>query len=247
MEPGIVYYLFVILWLVVLEGLLSADNALVLAVMVKRLPDKQRQKALLYGIWGAIGFRIIAVAVAGYLMKFWHFEVLGGGYLLFVFLKHFLSKPQQQNSDNVPVSARNFWTTVALVELTDIAFSIDSILAAVAFASDENIKQDHRFYIVIIGGVLGIVTMRFVANTFVKVLEKFPALESSAFLLVGWIGLKLVYIGLEHADHILKIGVGLPKYPSWLFWSVMVIILAGGILISIKKKKLSSEHKDKAI
>src|SRR3954454_15726647 len=78
--------------LVFLEGLLSADNALVLAVMVRHLPREEQRRALRYGIWGAFGFRLIAVLLSSVLLKFWLFKVVGGAYLLYLAGAHFLSR-----------------------------------------------------------------------------------------------------------------------------------------------------------
>ena len=87
--PEITWYIAV---LVFLEGVLSADNALVLALMVRRLPRHDRRRVLQWGIWGAIGFRVVAVALSAFLLKFWPFKVGGGGYLLYLAISHFWSR-----------------------------------------------------------------------------------------------------------------------------------------------------------
>ena len=124
-----------VVWLVLLEGLLSADNALVLAVMVRHLPQREQRHALRYGIWGAFIFRLIAVILSTQLMNFWQFQVVGGLYLLYLAVSHFLSGGGDEHDQ--PRRLRfgsGFWATVVAVELADIAFSIDSIVAAVAMA-----------------------------------------------------------------------------------------------------------------
>src|SRR3954452_16030717 len=88
-----------IVTLVFLEGLLSADNALVLAVMVRHLPREQQKRALRYGIWGAFGFRLIAVLLSTVLLKFWLFKVIGGGYLLYLAAAHFLSREEDVHAN----------------------------------------------------------------------------------------------------------------------------------------------------
>ncbi len=85
--PLVAWYIGV---LVFLEGLLSADNALVLAIMVRHLPTKERRRVLRYGIWGAIGFRFVAVLMSSVLLKFWICKVVGGLYLLYLATSHFL-------------------------------------------------------------------------------------------------------------------------------------------------------------
>ncbi len=137
--PLVAWYIAV---LVFLEGLLSADNALVLALMVRHLERHDRRRVLQWGIWGAIGFRVVAVFLSAILLKFWLFKVIGGGYLLYLAISHFWSRRHSAEGATRPTQSklrawfRGFWGTVAAVTLTDIAFSIDSIVAAVGMADD---------------------------------------------------------------------------------------------------------------
>lgn len=126
--------------LVILEGLLSADNALVLAVMVKHLPEKQRKKALFYGLLGAYIFRFIAIGVGVFLIKLWWVKALGAAYLAWLAIKYFIDKSKEAGNDEEIAGMKTegilirlfgtFWGTIAAVEIMDIAFSVDSVLAA---------------------------------------------------------------------------------------------------------------------
>jgi YkoY family integral membrane protein len=214
--------------LVFLEGLLSADNALVLAVMVRHLPKPQQKRALRYGILGAFGFRVIAVLLSSMLLKFWIFKVGGGVYLLYLAVEHFLSRGDGADAEGRSRAGRGFWRTVISVELADIAFSIDSILAAVAMAEpiEKHLGYNWMIAIVWVGGILGIITMRFVAGWFILLLERFRGLEAGAYALVAWIGLELVGSGL-HTHY-----PGLPVHmPEWLFWGGMGAIVVVSMLI----------------
>ena len=214
-----------ILTLVFLEGLLSADNALVLAVMVRHLPKHQQKRALRYGIWGAFGFRLIAVLLSAVLLKFWLFKVVGGGYLLYLALDHFLSPDTDPDHKKPPRFGSGFWGTVASVELADIAFSIDSIVAAVAMADGLPPKLDNwKLPIVYIGGILGIITMRYVAGYFIILLERFKGLNLGAYVLIAWIGIKLVLSGLHNA-HYLPLEMN-----EWVFWIGMLLIIVASLL-----------------
>lgn len=181
--------LLIVLVLVVLEGLLSCDNAVVLALLVKHLPPEQRGKALRYGIIGAYIFRIIALSLATVIMRVWWLKVVGGLYLLWLAID-FFRKRRAEGEEEKPHEVKQilglsvFWSTVVSVEMTDIVFSVDSIAAAVALSS--------KLYILILGGLLGILAMRFAAQGFLVLLEKFPRLEAAAFMAVGFIGLKLI-------------------------------------------------------
>jgi YkoY family integral membrane protein len=212
-----------IVTLVFLEGLLSADNALVLAVMVRHLPREQQRRALRYGIWGAFIFRAIAVALSAVLLKFWLFEVVGGAYLLYLAGAHFLQREVDVHATKTTRFGSGFWGTVISVELADIAFSIDSIVAAVAMAPDRY-GYYWKLSIVFIGGILGIVMMRFVAGLFIILLERFHGLAVGAYLLVAWIGLKLVLSGFHNAHYIPL------EMNEWLFWIGMILIVVASML-----------------
>ena len=201
--------------LVLLEGLLSADNALVLAVMVRHLPKEQQTRALRYGVIGAFVFRLIAVVFASTLLHYWIVKVVGGLYLLWIAGSHLLAR-DAHGSQRKTRFGNGFWGTVIGVELTDIAFSIDSILAAIATAeglSEDlgnkvictipgvDLVVDIKLVVIYVGGVLGIIAMRFVAGYFLILLDRFHGLAVGAYCLVAWIGLKLLGGGLHDALH----------------------------------------------
>jgi YkoY family integral membrane protein len=179
--------LLVVLVLIILEGLLSCDNAVVLALLVKDLPPAQRGKALRYGILGAYVFRITALFVAVWIMTIWWIKVVGGMYLCWLAIDFFRRSGDAKTAHRevkLIFGLGAFWSTVVWVELTDIVFSVDSIAAAVALSK--------HLWVLILGGLLGILAMRFAAQGFVKLLELFPRLERCAFAAVGFIGLKLL-------------------------------------------------------
>lgn len=215
--------------LVLLEGLLSADNALVLAILVRHLPPAKRKKALRYGIVGAFVLRLLCLLVATWLIKAWYFQVAGALYLLYVGIHH-LVVPDHKREEKAS-SKWGFWHTVAMVELTDLAFSIDSILAAVAMSD--------KLWVVYFGGIVGIVAMRFVAGAFLTLLDRFPGLAVGAYALVVWIGIKLLIHGWETTAHTLGPGWGwsagqITQYtvhmPQALFWLGMATIFFGSLL-----------------
>jgi YkoY family integral membrane protein len=187
--------LLIVLNLIVIESLLSVDNAAVLATMVIDLPKEQRSRALKYGIIGAYVMRGICLFLAAWLVKIWWLKPLGGLYLIYLAFDYFKGKSQENEAEEGPDKEKNwlyratvgvignFWATVALVELMDLAFSIDNVFAAVAFT-------DH-IYLIYIGVFVGILAMRFVAQAFVRLIEKFPFLEKVAFIVIGLLGIKL--------------------------------------------------------
>ncbi len=246
-------------WLVILEALLSADNALVLAVMVRHLPAVQQKRALRYGIWGAFLFRLIAVLLASYLLQFWQLKFLGGLYLLYLAVSHFLGGGHEGTDPSAPPKfGKGFWGTVISVELADIAFSIDSILAALGMVETLPERLQANQYlslgIIYIGGILGILTMRYVAGMFIKILNRFKGLAAGAYLLVAWIGIKLMGAGIQDAFHPKAILGKLPPLPAWLqsapdwmktfhweigpvpFWSGMLLINVVSLLYKPKDR-----------
>jgi YkoY family integral membrane protein len=188
--------------LIIIESLLSVDNAAVLATMVMDLPKTEREKALKYGIIGAYVFRGIAMLFASVLIKIWWLKPIGGLYLLYLVYNYFKSKKTAHSEDDtldkksnwlykVTVgSLGNFWATVCLVELMDMAFSIDNVFAAVAFTPN--------IILVCFGVFIGILAMRFIAQWFVKLMEKYSFLETAAFIVIGILGIKLALSLYEH-------------------------------------------------
>jgi len=188
--------LLIILNLIVIESLLSVDNAAVLATMVMDLPKSERNKALKYGIIGAYVFRGICLFLAAWLVKIWWLKPIGGLYLIYLAFDYFMKKnaKKEEGEEEIDKSKSwiykstvgligTFWATVALVEVMDLAFSIDNVFAAVAFTE--------HIWLIYMGVFIGILAMRFVAQAFVKLMEKFSFLETVAFIVIGVLGIKL--------------------------------------------------------
>ena len=245
----------VIALLVFFEGLLSIDNALVLALLARRLPKPLRAKALTYGLAGAFVFRSIMVGSAAFLLQWRIVKLIGGGYLLWISLQHcFLKKPEPppslDDADGGPADrpAPSFWATVALIEVTDVAFAVDSILAAIALvgsAPPGHVGPHPKLWVVIAGGMIGVMLMRVAAAMFIKLLERFPRFETSAYLLVLTIGLKLLADwGFNSEQHPDRANFHDPSSPLfWTFWSVMVVCIAIGFLPQRKTILAADEHR----
>jgi YkoY family integral membrane protein len=223
--------------LILLEGVLSIDNALVLGLLAKRLPKSLQNRALTYGLVGAFVFRLIAIGTASYLLRWRIVKLLGGGYLVWIAAKHFLTaKPAEATSvSGEPAPGTGFWSTVLVIELTDIAFAIDSILAAIALVGSPppGHQGPHpKLWVVIAGGIIGVVLMRFAAVIFIRLLERFPRFETSAYLLLIVVGAKLVFDWLFNtAEHPHVLDFHDPGSAAfWAFWLLMAICLGIGFL-----------------
>ena len=180
----------IILSLVLIECLLSVDNAIVLAAQTQKLPTKKEQeKSLFYGLWGAYLFRFLLIGVGTYLIRFWWIKVIGAGYLLYLSVNHFwkMAHPESEEQKKQKKPRERllplFWSVVVSIELMDIVFSIDSILASLAISPNP--------VIVLIGGMIGILCMRGIAEVIMKLMEKIPELEVMAYALIALIAIKL--------------------------------------------------------
>jgi YkoY family integral membrane protein len=193
--------------LVALEALLSADNAMVLAVLVLGLPEEDRKKALRFGIIGAFAFRTVATLLAIYLIGLGWVKLGGAAYLLYLVYDHFGHGSADER--RTPPKAKPamglsaFWATVVKVEVTDIIFAIDSILVAVAMSP--------KWWVVLAGGILGIIAMRLVIGQLLSIIERYPPLVDGAFIIIGWVGIKLLLEYLHTAGYV---GFEVPKSVS---------------------------------
>ncbi|WP_412759205.1 TerC family protein [Neobacillus mesonae] len=205
--------------LIILEGLLSADNALVLAVMVKHLPPKQRKKALFYGIFGAYFFRIVAIGLGVTLINIPWIKIVCGHYLLLIVFQNLLMRSDDEGA--VANKKMGFWRTVLTVELMDIAFSIDSVIAAFGVSN--------QVWVLFLGGVLGILMMRGVAQLFLKLIDKVPEFEITAFVLIAIIGVKMITGAFGFHMH------------QAVFFSILITIFLGTFVVHFFKGNSGNE------
>ncbi|MBL8141134.1 MAG: hypothetical protein JNM38_08510 [Acidobacteria bacterium] len=212
--------------LVLLEGLLSADNALVLAVLVLGLPRADQKKALRYGIIGAFVFRGIATAFAAWMIELSWVKLIGAAYLLWLPYHHFFSghSAEERRAPKVATTwlgMSAFWTTVVKVELTDVVFAIDSILVAVAMSP--------KLWVIITGGILGIIAMRLLIGQLLSIVQRYPTLVDAAFVIIAWVGVKLL---IEYAHQMHWIAFAMPK---WLSLGIIVVLFGAGYVIAVRQ------------
>lgn len=219
--------------LVLLEGLLSADNALVLAILVLGLPRKHQRQALRYGILGAFVFRILATLLAVHLIAFGWVKLVGAAYLLYLSFKHFFGETGVEERRSIRparpwMGLSAFWATVVKVELTDIVFAIDSILVAVAMSS--------KTWVIVSGGLLGIITMRMVIGQLLTIVRRYPALVDGAFIIIAWVGVKLVVEYLHVEGYI---GFAINK---WISFGLIILIFVISFLYARRQGPVPDEE-----
>ena len=180
----------IILSLAIIECLLSVDNAVVLAAQTQSLDNLQeREKSLFYGLWGAYVFRFLIIGIGTYLFSFWEIKVLGAAYLGYLVYRYFSQPKAGETVEKKPKKQRRFfglskfWSVVLQIEMMDIIFSIDSVLASLAISDNP--------VIVLIGGMIGIACMRGIAEVIMRLMRKIPELETMAYCLIVLIAIKL--------------------------------------------------------
>ena len=217
--------------LVLLEGSLSLDNALVLGLLAGRLPPDKAKRALAYGLIGAFVFRLAAVLLATFMLRWSAVKLVGAVYLIYLSARHFLF-PEKPKAASV-VSRGGFWRVVLGIELTDIFFAVDNILAAVALvgpppAGWPSGRGHPKLWVVLAGGGMGLILTRMAAAAGISVLRRLPRLGEAAYLILLVVAGKLI---IQWAC-----GAGSPDFESphsaafWVFWTILVACLAWGCL-----------------
>ena len=225
--------LFTVFVLIILEGLLSADNAIVLAVMILGLPRREHHKALQYGLVGAFVFRTISTLLAVYLIQLNVVKIAGAAYLLYLPYKHFFRATETHHRRTPPKAQpwfglTAFWATVVKVELTNLVFSVDSILVAIAMSP--------KLWVVLAGGILGIVAMRVVIGKLLALVQRYPALIDGAFVIVAWVGVKLLF------EYLFSAGYVAFEIPRWLSFGLIVLIFAVAFVYARRQGPTPETH-----
>ncbi|KRM61615.1 integral membrane protein TerC [Paucilactobacillus vaccinostercus DSM 20634] len=219
----------VILSLVMIECLLSVDNAIVLATQTRVLPTlKEQEKSLFYGLWGAYLFRFLIIGIGTYLIHIWEIKVIGALYLMYLVYRFFHHKMFGRKPVKVPKEKKHrvlplFWSVVVQIELMDIIFSVDSVLASLAISSNP--------VIVLIGGLIGILCMRGIAEIIMNLMRKIPELEPMAYVLIAVIAIKL-FLTIPAIDI---------EIPSGLFGVFILAMFFVTLLIHVIRRKAKKE------
>jgi YkoY family integral membrane protein len=200
----------VLLILVFLEAVLSADNAIALAAIAQGLEDKKLEgQALNIGLVFAYVLRITLLLTATWVQKFWQFELLGAGYLLWLVFQHFSSQEDEENHHHGP-RFTSLWQAIPVLAFTDLAFSLDSVTTAIAVSQET--------WLVITGTTIGIITLRFMAGLFIRWLNEYENLEDAGYITVSFVGLRLLLKVIN--DDLVP--------PQWLMVAAIGVILAWG-------------------
>lgn len=220
-----VHALPVIMGLVLIEGLLSVDNALAIAAMASHLDEKQRAKAMNIGYIGAYGFRLLALLFASYIIHNHMIMFIGALYLVWLMCAHFAGQKgiAEEEGEAVNVHHRTFAGTITMISLMDLSLSVDNVVAAIALSPKE-------LWPVYVGVTIGIIALRLIAGVAVKMITKYPVLEHTAFVLIGYVGLLLI-TELQFHDFFEKLG---PTKLKLIKFAGIILITALTLLWSQK-------------
>ena len=222
----------IIFSLVMIECLLSVDNAVVLAAQTRVLPTlKEQEESLFYGIWGSYLFRFLIIGIGTYLINFWEIKVIGAAYLIYLVYRFFhnkffgkRSKRKVRNRAAGLTGRKRFWSVVAQIEFMDIIFSVDSVLASLAISPNP--------VIVLIGGLIGIACMRGVAEIIMRLMRKIPELEPMAYVLIFIIAIKL-FLTIPAIDI---------EIPSDIFGMFMLAVFVLTIIIHFVRRRTKQKE-----
>ncbi|TAF11272.1 MAG: TerC family protein [Nostocales cyanobacterium] len=220
----------VLLILVFLEAVLSADNAIALAAIAQGLEDKKLERqALNFGLVIAYVLRITLLLTATWVQKFWQFELLGAAYLLWLVFQHFASQEDEDNHHHGP-RFNSLWQAIPVIAFTDLAFSLDSVTTAIAVSQET--------WLVITGTTIGVITLRFMAGLFIRWLDEYANLEDAGYITVAFVGLRLL-LRVVNEDLV---------PPQWVMVSAIAIILTWGFSkrTKIELKTAATEEAEKS-
>ncbi len=201
--------------IVALELVLSADNAIALASIARGLDNEEFQKnALNIGIAISLFLRILLILFAQYVLDFWPAQFAAGIYLVLIFLLKLRDQNTNLQEDNPKKIRTSFIGVVSLLAITDLAFSIDSVTAAVSISD--------QFLLVITGAVIGVFALRFTSGVFIRWISEYPRLELAGYIAICLVGIKLLVL----------LAFPLLLLPDWLTLLVVFLLFAWGFSLS---------------
>ncbi|AFZ12923.1 integral membrane protein, YkoY family [Crinalium epipsammum PCC 9333] len=201
---------FVLVILIALEAVLSADNAIALAAIAQGLEDgEQRRRALNLGLVVAYILRMTLILTATWVVQYWQFELLGAAYLLWLVFQYFTDYAGEDNEHHGP-RFTSFWQAIPIIAVTDLAFSLDSVTTAIAISQET--------WLVLAGGTIGVITLRFMAGLFIRWLDEYVHLEDAGYVTVGFVGLRLLLRAIQ------------PDLvpPEWVMITLIALVFAWG-------------------
>ncbi|NJL37930.1 MAG: DUF475 domain-containing protein [Leptolyngbyaceae cyanobacterium SM1_4_3] len=223
LSPGGMDTLLLLPVLIALEAVLSADNAIALAAIAQGLEGGAMQRrALNFGLVVAFALRVVLILTATWVVQFWQFELLGAAYLLWLVFQYFTSNDDKEHHHGPRFAS--LWQAIPVIAVTDLAFSLDSVTTAIAISQET--------WLVLTGGAIGVITLRFMAGLFIRWLDEFVHLEDAGYVTVALVGLRLLarVINSEFVP------------PEWLMVAMIALLFAWGFSKRVEPKENQSDE-----
>ncbi len=214
----------VLIILIALEAVLSADNAIALAAIAQGIADpKLQRQALNLGLLVAYILRMSLILTATWVVQFWQFQFLGAVYLLWLVYQYFTSEGDDDNHSGPKFDS--LWQAIPTIAITDLAFSLDSVTTAIAVSKET--------WLVLTGATVGIIALRFMAGLFIRWLDEFTYLKTAGYITVGFVGVRLL---VRSINDFLFPNIELVP-PEWLMITLITVVFIWGF----SKKNITEE------
>nr|WP_198982976.1 TerC family protein [Herbaspirillum sp. ASV7] len=173
--------------IILIDILLGGDNAIVIALACRNLPDRLRMKGIVWGTVGAISIRIVLIAFAVTMLELPYLKLAGGMLLLWIGVK--LLNEQEDHAD-IEGSER-LWGAVKTVIVADLVMSLDNVIAIASAA--EQAAGEHRLMLVVFGIVVSIPIIVWGSTLVLKLMERFPVIVTLGAALLGYIAGGMIF------------------------------------------------------
>lgn len=169
--------------IILIDILLGGDNAVVIALACRQLPEGQRMKGIMWGTAGAIGLRVVLIAFALTLLSIPYLKIVGGALLVWIGVK--LMMPDDEGDHSVVDASDKLWAAVKTVILADLVMSIDNVMAIAGAA--QGAAPDHQMPLVIFGLVISVPIIVWGGQLVLKIMDSLPIVITLGAMLLGWI------------------------------------------------------------
>ncbi|OGS92191.1 MAG: hypothetical protein A2Z95_00840 [Gallionellales bacterium GWA2_60_18] len=209
--------------IIMIDLLLSGDNAVVIALACRNLPEAQRRKGILYGVGGAIGLRIVLTFFAVSLLSLPYLKLVGALLLLWIGIKLILPEDEAHGEGNIKAEA-HLWGAIKTIIIADFVMSLDNVLG-VAAAAKGNVS------LLVFGLLVSIPMIAWSSQLVLKLIDRYPFIIYAGGALLGYVAGEMLvtealFKELTEAHH----------YLHWLLPAACALfVLAAGWWLALRK------------
>lgn len=166
-----------VLQIIVIDLILSGDNAVVIALACRNLPESQRRKGILWGVAGAVSLRVVLTAFAASVLAYPYLKLTGGALLLWIGVKLLL--PEEGGGHDIKGSAK-LAGAIQTIILADLVMSLDNVIGVAAAAKGS-------LYLLLFGLAVSIPLIVWSSNLVLQLMERFPVIVTLGAALLGYV------------------------------------------------------------